>query len=74
MNDTVIEGIVFSIVGTVVVVVIPLAYKLRSVVRKHKTLLGKVAAVIKYFQTHPTTDTQLEKLVGEVEQLITMIK
>lgn len=71
---SVIEVLVIGIVSTVVVVVIPLAYSLRSVISKHKTLLGKVTAVINYLKANPTTDTQLEGLVESIIQVIAAVK
>jgi len=72
--NTVLEGLIIGIGTSVFVVVVPLAYKLKGVIDKHKTLLGKAKAVISYMKTHPTTDKQLETLVEDVAKAVEMVK
>lgn len=72
--DTVLIDAVAGIVGTVIFVVVPLAYKLKTVISKHKTVLGKITAVINYMKAHKTTDAELEALVKDVETVISEVK
>jgi hypothetical protein len=72
--NTVLEGLLIGIGTSVFVVVLPLAYKLKGVIDKHKTLSGKVKAVIAYMKAHPTTDNQLESLIEDVAKAIEMVK
>jgi len=72
--DVVLEGLLIGIVSSVIVVVLPLAYKLRNVVNAHKTVLGKINAVITYMKAHPTTDKQLETLIEDVANVIELVK
>ena len=68
MNSTE-AGLVIAIIGMIVVVVIPLAYKLQQIVKGHKTLLGKIVAIETYLKANPTTDKQLEQLLMDVVKL-----
>ena len=72
--NTVLEGLIIGIGTSVFVVVLPLTYKLKTVIDKHKTLLGKAKAVIDYMKAHPTTDNQLESLVEDVAKAVEMVK
>jgi len=72
--NTVLEGLIIGIATSVFVVVLPLAYKLQGVISKHKTLLGKVKAVIVYMRSHPITDEQLESLIEDIAKTIEMVK
>ena len=72
--NTVLEGLIIGIGTSVFVIVVPLAYKLKGVIDKHKTLLGKAKAVIGYMKAHPTTDKQLESLVEDVAKAVEMVK
>jgi len=72
--NTVLEGLLIGIGTSVCVIVLPLTYKLKAVIDKHKTLSGKVKAVITYLKAHPTTDEQLESLIEDAAKAIEMVK
>lgn len=60
---------IISIIITALVVGIPLAKKLNTTLSKHKTLIGKIGALIQYFKDNPTTDKELLTLVQDVLSL-----